>query len=145
MRRRALIVLALTVLAGCGGGGERLTRGELISQGDQECRDQRARHQSIGATSDVRALALKGDQLLASDQEAVRRFARLRPPAELESDFDAYLTLLRQSLDIESRLVAAAKRGDVAELRRRILELQSARPVLGAAARKLGFRVCSQA
>jgi hypothetical protein len=146
MRRRALIALAVAVvLTGCGGGGgQRLTRDELVSQGDQECRDQGERERRIGAFRDAASLATKGDQLLATDREAFRRFRRLRPPEELQPEFDAYIKLIGDTLDVETKLVDAAKRGDTSGLRRQILEQQALRPRLAAAARKIGFKVCSQ-
>jgi hypothetical protein len=146
MRRGALIGLAVAVaVAGCGGSGERrLTRGELISQGDQECRDQGERERHIGAFRDASSLAAKGDQLLKTDREALRRFRRLRAPTELQGDFDAYVKLIGDTLTVETKLVDAAKRGDTSQLRRQILEQQALRPRLSAAARKIGFKVCSQ-
>ena len=146
MRRVAGIGLLVAALAfvGCGGGG-RLSQKELVSKGDGLCLQQRTRDQRIGATRTVKTLAAKGDQLLASDRAALSRFAKLRPPSDRQSAFDAYVKLLRQSLDREARLVAAAKKGDVPALRREIVALQAARPQLGDAARKVGFKVCSQA
>jgi hypothetical protein len=145
MRRGALIGLAAAIaLAGCGGGGERLTRGELISQGDQECREQGQRERQIGAFRDASSLAARGDRLLAADREAFRRFRQLHPPDDVQGDFDAYVKLIGDTLTVETRLVDAAKRGDTTELRRQILEQQALRPRLSAAARKVGFKVCSQ-
>ena len=44
----------------------------------------------------------------------------------------------------EAQLVQAARKSNVAALRKQILALQAARPRLAAAARKVGFRSCSQ-
>ena len=147
MRRRTWIAagcaLALGV-AGCGGGGNRLSKADLVKRGDQLCLAQRAADQKIGATQTVKTLAAKGDQLLASDRAALDRFAKLRPPSDLQADFDSYVTLLRQSLDAEAQLVSAARTSNVAALRKQILVLQAARPRLAAAARKIGFQSCSQ-
>jgi len=147
MRRRTWIAAVCTLalgVAGCGGGGNRLSKADLVKQGDQLCLAQRAADQKIGATRTVKTLAAKGDQLLASDRAALDRFAKLRPPSDLQGDFDSYVTLLRQSLAAEAQLVQAARRSNVAALRKQILALQAARPRLAAAARKVGFRSCSQ-
>ncbi len=147
MRRRTWIAADCTLalgVAGCGGGGNRLSKADLVKQGDQLCRAQRAADQKIGATRTVKTLAAKGDQLLASDRAALDRFAKLRPPSDLQGDFDSYVTLLRQSLAAEVQLVQAARKSNVAALRQQILALQAARPRLTAAARKVGFRSCSQ-
>ena len=99
MRRRTWIAAVCTLalgVAGCGGGGNRLSKADLVKQGDQLCLAQRAADQKIGATRTVKTLAAKGDQLLASDRAALDRFAKLRPPSDLQGDFDSYVTLLRR-------------------------------------------------
>ena len=147
MRRGATIGLAALalVLTGCGGGGGRLSKSKFVSQGDGLCLAQRSADQRIGATRDVKALAQKGDQLLKSDRDALSRFSKLRPPSDLQGKFDAYLKLLRSSLDKEAQLVDAAKKGNVAQLRKLILDIQKVRPQLSSAAQDVGFKVCSQA
>jgi hypothetical protein len=148
VRRGATIGLAATVLAlaGCGGdGGGRLSKSKFVSQGDGLCLAQRNADQRIGATRTVKTLAAKGDQLLASDRAALARFGKLKPPSNLQGKFDAYTKLLRSSLDREAQLVDAAKKGDVPRLRRVIVAIQGVRPQLAAAARDVGFKVCSQA
>jgi hypothetical protein len=148
VRRGALIGAAAVAvaLAGCGGGGggARLSKSKYLSQGDGLCLAQRSADQSIGATRDVKALAAKGDELLKSDRDALARFTQLKPPSDLQGKVDAYVKLLRSSLDREADLVDAAKKGDVARLRKVILEIQKVRPQLAAAAHAIGFQVCSQ-
>ena len=65
MRRRTWIAagcaLALGV-AGCGGGGNRLSKADLVKRGDQLCLAQRAADQKIGATQTVKTLAAKPSQ-----------------------------------------------------------------------------------
>jgi hypothetical protein len=148
VRRGATIGLAAAALAltGCGGGGGgRLSQAKFISQGDGLCLAQRNADQRIGATQTVKTLAAKGDQLLASDRDALARFGKLKPPSNLQGKFDAYVKLLRSSLDREAQLVDAAKKADVARLRKVLVAIQGARPQLSAAARDVGFKVCSQA
>ncbi|MDQ6915703.1 MAG: hypothetical protein M3155_07835, partial [Actinomycetota bacterium] len=131
--------------AGCGGGGGgRLSKSQFVSRGDGLCLAQRNADQSIGATRTVKTLAAKGDQLLASDRDALARFGKLRPPSDLQGKFDAYVKLLRSSLDREAQLVDAAKKGDVPRLRKLIVAIQQVRPQLVTAARDVGFKVCSQ-
>jgi hypothetical protein len=147
MRRVALGGLALALLAapGCGGGGgDRLSRDDLIKQGDQECRAQRTRDEQIGAFQSVRALAAKGDQQLQADRDALARFSRLQPPADLRDEFDAYVRLLRQATELEAQFIDAAKNRDVPSLRRLNLRQQALRPKLSDAARRVGFKACSQ-
>ena len=146
MRHAALpgLVLGL-LLAGCGGGeGERLSRAQLIQRGDQQCAALAKQEQRVGAFRDVKALAAKGDALLAVDRAGLRRFARLRPPSDLQRDFDAYLKLVRGALEVEAQYIDAAKNRDVPSLRRLNLRQQALRPRLAEAARKVGFRVCSR-
>jgi hypothetical protein len=145
MRRVSVALLAVTLLAGCGGGGGgRLSKQDLVKRGDALCQAQRTRDQRLGATANIKALAAKGDRLLATDRAALATFARLRPPSGLQDEFDAYVKLLRDSLETEAQLVDAARNRDVPGLRRLILKLQAARPKLTDAARKVGFTVCSQ-
>jgi hypothetical protein len=141
----ALAAALALAFAGCGGGdGGRLSKEDLIKQGDQECQAQRARDEQIGAFQSVRALAAKGDQQLQADRDALARFARLRPPADLQDEFDAYVKLLREATEVEAQFIDAAKNRDVPRLRRLNLRQQALRPKLSDAARKVGFKFCSQ-
>jgi hypothetical protein len=147
VRRGATIGLAAALaLVGCGGAnGGRLSRNQLISQGDALCLEQFKTEQRIGAFRDVRTLARKGDQELTADRAGLARFAKLRPPSKLQSAFDDYLTLLRKALDVEADLVDAAKKGDIRRLRRANVASQALRPRLTTAAQNVGFGFCSQA
>jgi hypothetical protein len=138
------LAAAAVLVAGCG-GGDHLSKDELIKQGDALCLQQRAADQKIGATQSVKTLAAKGDELLASDRAALDRFAKLKPPSDLQGKFDAYVKRLRQSLQVEADLVAAAKKGDTTQLRKALLAIQAVRPQLATGAHDVGFRSCSQA
>jgi hypothetical protein len=146
MRRVALGGLtAALVAAGCGGGdGSRLSRSELIKQGDARCAALAREERSIGAFANVKALAAKGDRLLAADRAGLARFRRLRPPSDLQGAFEAYVGLVGSALEVEAQYVDAARNRDVPTLRRLNLRQQTLRPKLAEAARKIGFAVCSQ-
>jgi hypothetical protein len=146
MRRVALGGLAVALMAaGCGGGdGTRLSRAELIKRGDAQCAALAREERRIGAFADVKALAAKGDRLLAADRAGLARFRRLRPPSDLQGAFDAYVGLVANALEVEAQYIDAARNRDVPSLRRLTLRQQGLRPRLAEAARRIGFQVCSQ-
>src|SRR4051794_33844615 len=143
MRRVALGGLAAALVAtGCGGSdGARLSRAELIKQGDAQCAALAKQEGRIGAFTNVKTLAAKGDQLLAADRAGLARFGRLRPPSDLQGAFDAYVSLVRSALEVEAQYIDAARNRDVPSLRRLSLRQQTLRPKLAEAARKVGFTV----
>jgi len=116
-----LLVVLAAGAAGCGGGssnGPRLTRSELIAQGDAICTKYRNKNQELNKNApaktptdpsatdaQVKASAPILEQLADNLRSARGEFAKLNPPADVESDWNNTLDDLDQ---LAGRLDTAA-------------------------------------
>lgn len=143
----AAIVFSLAVpLAACGDGDEQVSADELVSKGDELCRQGRERFAEIqsqppsnasDAVDQTRDLVgVAGDEL-----EGLRN---LRPPEELQESYDRYLDARERALELleEGRDAAEAKDADAyAEAQAEVTKGQPQRLEL---AQAVGFTECSR-
>ena len=83
---------ALAVGAGCGGGGDRLSREELVSDADAICAEYEA---ELGALAEPESLA--DVERLVQDakpivENGIESLQALDPPEDLEDEFDEWIT-----------------------------------------------------
>jgi hypothetical protein len=98
LRRSFAAVLAVALVAGCSGGGPRLTRANFQEKADKECKslqkasDAFARAQAPGAKGeDVAKYLHAGANEL---RDLVTHVEELRPPESMQADLDKLLDLL---------------------------------------------------
>src|SRR5436190_9242647 len=139
-------LLALAVLAGCGGGSSPLTESEFISKGDQICKsahDQFAQAQKSSPTTADEAAALTQKLIGISDSE-LSQLRGLNPPSEVKPALDRYLSAREQGIAILRQGLAAAQKGDAqayAAAQAQTAKTQVKRLKL---ARAVGFEECSR-
>jgi hypothetical protein len=104
VRRAFLLLLAIVLVAGCGGGSERLTREEYAKRADAICAKFSRQEKAVGKVTDVRGLADAVDRLLPAFDDALKELHKLRPPENEQATATAWL----DSLDV--------LRSDVSEL-----------------------------
>lgn len=110
--RLAVLCGAAALAAGCGGGGGSLSREELATQADAICAkseeelDQLAEPQSI---EDVEQLAEEAKPIV---QDGVDKLDELQPPEDLEDEYDRWIELNRENIDVIDELRDAAAEGD---------------------------------
>ena len=88
--RHALLAFAVLALAGCGGGGGRLSAGEYRSKADAICADANAKLKTIGNPSspaELRSLLKKARPTL---KNAIDKLEALEPPKDLEAKVDEW-------------------------------------------------------
>jgi hypothetical protein len=149
----------VVVLAGCGGGGggARLSKGELITRGDAICDKYRAKNEALNREAPARnptdpqatdEQVKKSGPILEKLSDNVRaargEFADLRPPADVESDWKNTLDDLDQIADkLHSAAVAAVELdrqrvvneySDILRLNKRVSSFE----------KDYGFRVCGR-
>lgn len=125
--RLVALLASLVVVAGCGGGEERLTADEYRSQARQVCQDADRATEAVEEPTRATSKAIVDyfKRLLRANERSTRRFESLKPPKELS---DAHQDALK------------ANRDGVAEVRRVIRELEGGgdpRKVLTAAQGRL--------
>jgi hypothetical protein len=140
----AFLLLVLLVW-GCGGGGkDEVTAAELVQRADAICAKERssfARIQSH-APPNASVAADQTDELIKATQDASSQLRDLKPPQELEAEYDRYLQARDRVLDQMNRGKDAAEDRDSAAYgaaQAAVARDASQRRKL---ARAVGLRVC---
>ncbi|MFN2469250.1 MAG: hypothetical protein ABR521_14105 [Gaiellaceae bacterium] len=160
MKRLATLVplaALLVAAAGCGGdgGGERLTKAELITQGDAICTsyDARAkpieeRFPNVDPTSDetseddVRKFADPLDELNDLYSEQIGELRDLKAPEADEDLWDTALDNLQATLDALADFADAARDADREGIREAVEAGQKSSDAADKIAQDYGFKVC---
>ena len=104
---------ALAVGAGCGGGGDRLSREELVSEADAICAEYEA---ELGALAEPESLA--DFERLVQDakpivENGIESLQALEPPEDLEDEFDEWISRNEENVAaIEDLQEAVAERDE---------------------------------
>jgi hypothetical protein len=132
-------------LAGCGDSGP-LDPDELVSRGDELCREGQERFIKIQATPPATSVEAAGqtEELIEVSETELDDLEELEPPAELEEAYERYLDARREAIELLKRGRKAAERQDgraYARAQARSLREAGERRRL---ARAVGFEACSQ-
>ena len=124
------LVLALTVLTGCGGGDEASTE-EFVADANKICREGDAKLQEVTreqeeAIADLEspeqqrdAVATGLERSAEAYQPYMDRLRELDPPADLDENWTSFLDGVERAFDLIPDLAAATREGD----RQRLTEL----------------------
>jgi hypothetical protein len=143
----ASVVAATTVALGaaCGGGGgdgDRLTREELIQQGDAICSEFESRVDEIDepeGPDDVERYIGEARPIVEEGADALDE---LQPPEELEDDYDEWIRLSREGVAAFDDLEAAAADGDEQRIQEITQDLQDEEAEADRIAQSIGFEQC---
>jgi hypothetical protein len=118
VRRASPLLLALLLLAGCGGGsgssGPRLTRDQYASKADAICTKYKAKTDALSRPSTLSELADVSDQVLPLLHDARGELRALRPPSDEEATANAWLDEFDVIVDDVKKIRDKAKAGDTA-------------------------------
>jgi hypothetical protein len=143
--RIGALVLAVLLLAGCG-GSSRLSRAELVRETGKICGDQTRAIAQIprGPATALNAAGYLG-AVLSVVEKGVRRFHALHPPSALEPRYRQLRRELDRNADILRTLRAAAAANDRKDYERGLSDLHRSRERIDALERGLGLTGCSSA
>ncbi len=139
MRRAYLLVLAVVLLAGCGGSS-----GSYASKADAICRKYKQKTDAISQPKTLSDLATVSDQVLPLLHDARRELRALKPPADKQATANAWLDEFDVTIDDVKKIRDKARVGDAAGVQ------AVARPALrhnrhaNELAAQLGMKVCSK-
>lgn len=137
------LALAATV-AGCAGGGERLSRAEFVAQATAICSRAEERVGALPQPETTEEVGTYAREARAITEEGVSALRELEPPEELEDGFDRYLEQADEVVALLGELERSATAGDDAEAQRISGRIQDAAEA-GAAARAAGIPECEEA
>jgi len=145
VRRASFLLLALVVVAGCGGGGSaRLTRQQYAAKADAICAKYNQQTKAIANPSSLSELASVADKTLPILDHALGDLRKLKPPSDEQATADQWLAQVENL------------KGDLKEIRdkARSNNMQGVQAVVPKAsqhnatgnqlAKQLGMTVCSK-
>jgi hypothetical protein len=122
--RLVAVTVVLLALAGCGGGGDRLSRAEFVEQATAICDSVDERIAAVGEPQSLEEIETLGREVREILDDGLGDLRALRPPEDLEASFDRYLERGDDTLDQLDRLVAGAEAGDRAAVERAGAEVE---------------------
>jgi hypothetical protein len=135
-----IVCAAAVFLVGCGGGAH-----DFVAEGNAICRESEKAGEGASEPRTRAELGVFFDKALSLGRGELARLEKLDPPPERAPAFRTYLSGLNATLAVVVRADAAAKTGDISELRT-IMQRGTA---LGgqnqANARSAGLDVCAKA
>jgi hypothetical protein len=142
----ALLLIAATALAGCGGGKEQVTSVELVQKGDQICTDEADRFNQIQSAPPASATAAKDQtsELVDAAESAHSDLQNLDPPDAQQPTYDSYLDAHQAAINQIKRGEDAAENQDSATYGAAQEAVAKSAPQRQKLASQLGFKVCSQ-
>ena len=138
----ALVLLALA-LAACGGGDDRLSRQELVSQADAICMDFERRIDELGEPQSLEALAEFAREAQPIFDEGLDELRELEPPEDLEETYGRWIATGDETADVLQELGEAAGDGDEAEVRRISERADDLDQRSDRLARRIGLKECA--
>jgi hypothetical protein len=139
-----LALLAVTLVGGCGGGDERLSKEEYAQRADAVCRRVNVQTRALGRPQTLSALARAADRSVPYLDGAIRDLRKLRPSREEEA---SVRTWLRQLTMLRADVVRLRDRARANDARGVTAVAGSATPRnerFAQLAAQLGMRVCSR-
>lgn len=139
-------VVASTMLLGAaacgGGGGDRLSREELVEQGDAICVDFENRVEEVQEPQDEGDIARYIDEVRPIVEEGADELDDLNPPEDLEDDYNRWIELNREGLDSFDELSSAAEEGDEQRMQEITADLDGKQAEADRLAESIGFEEC---
>ncbi|MEO8690139.1 MAG: hypothetical protein ABI611_18225 [Solirubrobacteraceae bacterium] len=135
----AVSLLALPLVAGCGGG---LSKQQLVAKADAICtrvNKQVAKEPDPKTTKDLERLAKRTVEI---SDPALKDMEALKPPSNLESDFKKFVAVLKKQRDLTKKIGAAAGKGDTAQVQKIGAQANKAQDEYHRLTGRIGFKEC---
>lgn len=149
LRIGAVIAMPLAALAaaGCGGGPQQVSAADLVSKGDEICRQGQERFNEIQAKPPANAsdAVEQTKDLVEESEDELNELRDLEPPEEMREAYDRYLEARGRALEYFRRGEDAAEQQDAqayAAAQVGVAKRAAERQTL---AQAVGFTVCSKA
>ncbi|HKO74036.1 MAG TPA: hypothetical protein VJU01_01865 [Gaiellaceae bacterium] len=140
----ALVGVFMLLATGCGGGGEaRLSKQEFQTQANAICAKYDKQLKAIGSPTSIEEIPGLVDQALVILDKEIDEVSALKPPEELQSDFDKMLAATDRTKAAAADLSEAAKAGDQAAVQKALEEGNAASNDADELAANLGLADCN--
>jgi hypothetical protein len=144
-RRRSLAILAGTaaLAVGCGGGGDRLSREELVSQADAICTRYDEQLEGLREPESIADVERFAAEARAIIRRGVDELRELEPPEDLEEDYDRWVATNEDALDLIDELEQAAAERDAQRVQELIADAERQDDEADKIARRIGLDDCA--
>jgi hypothetical protein len=140
----ALAGVLVLLATGCGGGGgERLSKEDFQSQANAICGKYQKQLNALGSPTSLDEIPALVDQALAILNKEIDEISALKPPEELQSQFDQLLQASDNTKKAAADLSTAAKAGDQAAVQKALQEGNAASTQADKFAAQLGLDSCN--
>ncbi len=145
VRRLALVIALALGSAGCGGegGGERLTAQEFRDQANRICTDLDKELEGLGDPGSLDELSTQLEAGREIFEDALGQLRGLRPPEDLQADYDRLLATGDDALEALSSMQEAAEDGDAEEVQQIATEAEREDQTSDEIAQGLGLDACA--
>src|SRR5262249_44824159 len=144
VRQALALVIALLVLAGCGGGGNKaLTKQEYASKADTICSNFEAKIKSLRNPKNVKELADVADKAVPLLESAITELNNLNPPADEQSTASQWIDQVRNLEGDLKELRDKAKAQDLPGIQGILPKAQQHNARSNQLASQLGMSVCN--
>jgi hypothetical protein len=141
---RSAAVLAVALLAACGGGNDRLSEPEFRERANAICADFERQIDALSEPSSAEEVERFAAQASDLARRGVDELRALEPPAALEEDYDRFLDEGDAVVELSERLERAARDRDVAELQEILAEAEESERRSDRLARELRLDDCAE-
>jgi hypothetical protein len=142
---RALLLLPLAAVAvACGGGDDRLSRGELQSRVNAICVEVDSQVKALGEPESIDEVAEFARKATRLAREGVAELRALEPPKDDERQYDRFLAEGDRVVALSRRLEEAAEEADAEALEQILQEARDSEDRSDRVARDLGFDECAE-
>jgi hypothetical protein len=141
----ALVGVLVLLATACGGGGSssaRLSKEDFQGQANAICAKYQKQLDALGTPSSLDEIPDLVDQALVILNKEVDEIAALKPPEELQSDFDKMIAASNKTKAAADDLSSAAKEGDQAAVQKALEEGNAASAEADQLAGTLGLDSC---
>jgi hypothetical protein len=137
-----LVLLTLTVAAGCGGGDSKPSKKEYAADLDNVCSKSAAQIQKVKQPRSVKEIATFAQATRPIVHDSIEQAEELELPDEDADKFQAYIKASKDSLSQLDDLETAAKTGNAKAVRRVLTETAADNKKRAQQATQLGLKKC---
>lgn len=121
-----------------------LTKAQLISEGDKICRKMATAVKAIDSGNTPQEVAVSVGKTITAYEQMLADLAALTPPADLASDYQAWLDANDGYKALLAQFKTAANAGDRAAAEKLQPKMNAKTEQLTKMAKDIGFKVCTQ-
>jgi hypothetical protein len=145
VRRASFLLLALVVVAGCGGGGSsRLTRDQYAAKADAICAKYNQQTRALANPSSLSELANVADQTIPILDHALGDLRKLKPPSNEQATADQWLAQVENLGGDLKEIRDKAKANDMRGVQNVVPKATQHNTKGNQLATQLGMKVCNK-